>query len=82
VSKRLVPRYNEVVEVYRIDRSGRRGYANLATNVGIEDADIKRLASLRAIEAAAGRASLLPVGMKESYAKIGKIIWSLLRASR
>jgi hypothetical protein len=57
VYERLQPSNEEVIEVYGIGRSGRRGYATHATNVGISDADIKRLVRCRVIEGAAGRAA-------------------------
>jgi hypothetical protein len=67
VPERLLPRDKEVVDVYVIGRSGRRGYATRAINLGI-DADIKRLARRRVIEASTGRAASLPGGTAESYA--------------
>jgi hypothetical protein len=82
VHERLLPIDEEVVKVYGIGRSGRQGYATHATSIGILDADIKILARSPAVEAAAGRAASLPGGMPESYAKIGQMRWSLLRASR
>jgi hypothetical protein len=53
VTERLLPREEDITVSHGIARSGRRGYATHATNVGIADADIKRLARWRAIEAAA-----------------------------
>jgi hypothetical protein len=82
VAERLLPREEDITVSHGIARSGRRGYATHATNVGIADADIKRLARWRAIEAAAGRAASLPGGTKEGYSEINQMIKSLLRASR
>jgi hypothetical protein len=62
VAKRLLLRDEDITVSHGIARSGRRGYATHATNVGIADADIKRLARWRTIETAAGRAALLPGG--------------------
>jgi hypothetical protein len=62
VAERLLPSDEDVTVSRGIARLGRRGYATHATNVGIADADIKRLARWRAIEAAAGRAASLPGG--------------------
>jgi hypothetical protein len=62
VDERLLPRDADITVSHGISRSGRRGYANHATNIGIADADINRLARWRAIEAAAGRAASLSGG--------------------
>jgi hypothetical protein len=70
VAERLLPREEDITVSHGIARSGRRGYATHTTNVGIADADIKRLARWRAIEAAAGRAASLPGGTKEGYSEI------------
>jgi hypothetical protein len=64
VAERLLPKDEDVTVSHGIARSGRRGYATHATNGGIVDADIKRLVIWRVIEAAAGRAGLLPGGRK------------------
>jgi hypothetical protein len=82
VVERLLPREEDITVSHGIARSGRRGYATHATNVGIADADIKRLARWRAIEAAARRAASLPGVTKEGYSEINQMIKSLLRASR
>jgi hypothetical protein len=82
VAERLLPREEDITVSHGIARSGRRGYATHATNVGIADADIKRLARWRVIEAAAGRAASLTGGTKEGYSAINQMIKSLLRASR
>jgi hypothetical protein len=78
----LLPRKEDITGSHGIARSGRRGYATHATNVGIADAHIKRLARWRAIEAAAGRAASLLGDTKEGYSEINQMIKSLLRASR
>jgi hypothetical protein len=62
VAGRVLLRDENVTVSIDIARSGRRGYATHATNVGIADADINRLVRWRAIEAAAGRAASLPGG--------------------
>jgi hypothetical protein len=62
VSERLLQRDEDITMSHGIARSGRRGYATHATNVGIADVDIQWLARWREIEAAAGRASSLPGG--------------------
>jgi hypothetical protein len=82
LAERLLPREEDITVSHGIARSGRRGYSTHATNVGIADAYIKRLARWRAIEAAAGRAVSLPGGTKEGYSEINQMIKSLLRASR
>jgi hypothetical protein len=82
VAKILFPREEDITVSHGIARSGRRGYATHTTNVGIVDADIKRLARWRAIEVAAGRAASIPGGTKEGYSEINQMIKSLLRASR
>jgi hypothetical protein len=81
VAERLLPREEDITVSHGIARSGSRGYATHATNVGIADADIKRLARWRAIEAVARRAASLPGGTKEGYYEINQMIKSLLRAS-
>jgi hypothetical protein len=53
-----------------------------ATSIGISDVNMKRLTRWRSIESAAGRAASLPGGTKESYAEIGQMLRSLIRASR
>jgi hypothetical protein len=82
VAERLLPREDDITASHGIARSRRRGYATHAMNVGIADADIKRLARWRAIEAVARRAASLPGGTKEGYSEINQMIKSLLRASR
>jgi hypothetical protein len=49
VAKRVLPREEYITVSHGIARSGRRGYATHATNVGIADVDIKRLATWRSI---------------------------------
>jgi hypothetical protein len=70
VAERLYPRDDDITVSHGIARSGRRGYATHATNVGIADADINELARLRAIEAAARRAASLPGGGLRSDTRI------------
>jgi hypothetical protein len=82
VSERFLHREEDITVSHGIARSGRRGYATHATNVGIADKDIKRLARWRAIEAAAEKAASLPGGTNEGYSEINQMIKSLLRASR
>jgi hypothetical protein len=81
VADRLLPRDEDITVIHGVARSGRRGFATHATNVGISDADIKRLVRWRAIEAAAGRAVSLPRGTSEGYSEINQMIIPLLRAS-
>jgi hypothetical protein len=50
VAERLFQRDEDITVSHGIARSGRRGYAAHATNVGIVDADIKRLARWRVID--------------------------------
>jgi hypothetical protein len=64
VAERLLPRDEDITVSHGIARSGRRGHATHATNIGIADADIKRLARWSAIEAAARRAASLPGGLR------------------
>jgi hypothetical protein len=80
VAERCLPREEDITVSHGIARSGRKGYATHATNVGIADADIKRLARWRALEAATGRAASLQGGNKEGYSEINQMIKSLLRA--
>jgi hypothetical protein len=82
VAERVLPREEDITVSHGIARSGRRVYATHATNVGIADADIKRLARWRVIEAATGRSASLLGGTKEGYSEINQMIKSLLRASR
>jgi hypothetical protein len=82
VTERLLLRDDDNTVSHGIARSERRGYATHATHVGISDADIKRLARWRAIEAVAGRAASLPGGDNEGYSEINQMIKSLLIASR
>jgi hypothetical protein len=82
VAERLLPREEYITVSHGILRLRRRGYATHAMNVGIADADIKRLARCKAIEAAAGRAASLPRGTKEGCSEINQMIKSLLRSSR
>jgi hypothetical protein len=62
VAEILIPRYEDITVSRGIARSGRGGYGTHATNVGIADADIQRLARWRVIEAAARKAASLPLG--------------------
>jgi hypothetical protein len=82
VAERLLPREEDITVIHGIARSGRRGYATHATNVGIGNAYIKRLARWRAIEAATRRAASLPGDTKKGYSEINQMVKSLLRASR
>jgi hypothetical protein len=82
VAERMLPNNEDITVSHGITRSGRRGYATHDTNVGIVDADIKRLARCWVIDAATGRADSLPGGTKEGYSEINQVDKSLLRASR
>jgi hypothetical protein len=81
VEERLLPKDEDVLEVFGIGCSIRRGYATHDTNVGISDMDIKRLVRWRAIEAAVGKSASLPGGTKEHYSEINQMIRTILRAS-
>jgi hypothetical protein len=81
VAESLLPKYEDITMSHGIARSGKRGYATHATNVGIADADINRLARWRAVEAASGIDASLPGSTKEGYSEINQMIRSLLRAS-
>jgi hypothetical protein len=59
----------------------RRGYATHATNEGISDKDIQRLARWRSIENAGGKQANLG-GTKEGYSDIMQMLKTLLRATR
>ena len=78
---RVLPKSTDVAGDYGIGRSGRRGYATHATNEGISDADVKRLARWRNIENAGGKQANLG-GTKEGYSDIMMMLKTLLRASR
>jgi hypothetical protein len=82
VAERLLPKDEYITVSHGIARSGRRGYANHAINVGRADAGIKGLARWRTIETAAGRATSLRGGKQEGYSEINQMIRYLLRASR
>jgi uncharacterized damage-inducible protein DinB len=77
----LFPRDEDITVSRGIARSGRRGYATQATNMGIVDADLKWLARLRATEAPTGRAASLPEDTKEGYWEVNQMIRSLLQAA-
>jgi hypothetical protein len=79
--ERILPRNTVVQTEYGIGRTMRRGYATHATNEGISETDIQRLARWRMIENAAGKQSSLG-GTKEAYSDIMMMLKSLLRATR
>jgi hypothetical protein len=69
--------------MFELGRSGRRGYSTHAsTNMVILDADIKRLARWRYIEAAGGKAPSFAVCWRyctnESYQELNLVIKTLL----
>jgi hypothetical protein len=77
----LIDPNEDVGEVYGIGRSCRRGYTTHATNVGIKDVDIKRLARWRNVENSDGRAGVQG-GTKEHYSEITQMLKTLLRATK
>jgi hypothetical protein len=77
----LIDGNEDVGEIYGMGRSCRRGYTTHATNVGIRDADIKRLARWRSIENSDGSAGYLG-GTKENYSEITQMLKTLLRATQ
>ena len=79
--ERLLPKATVVHVEYGSGRSGRRGYATHATNQGISDKDIERLARWRSIENAGGKQANVG-GTKESYSDIMQMLRTLLRATR
>jgi hypothetical protein len=79
--ERLLPKATVVSEEYGSGRSGRRGYATHATNEGIAEKDVQRLARWRSIENAGGKQANLG-GTKESYSDIMLMLKTLLRATR
>jgi hypothetical protein len=79
--ERLLPRDTDVPAEYGIGRSSRRGYTTHATNEGISEPDIKRLARWRSVENAGGKRANVG-GTKEGYVDIMMMLKSLLRATR
>jgi hypothetical protein len=79
--ERLLPKDTVVHVEYGSGRSGRRGYATHATNEGISEKDIERLARWRSIENAGGKQANVG-GTKESYSDIMQMLKTLLRATR
>ena len=79
--ERLLPKSTNVPMEYGSGRSGQRGYATHATNEGISDKDIERLARWRSIENAGGKQANVG-GTKESYSDIMQMLKTLLRATR
>ena len=79
--ERLLPKATVVQTEYGIGRSMWRGYATHATNEGISEKDIQRLARWRMIENAGGKQANLG-GTKEAYSDIMQMLKTLLRATR
>ena len=77
----ILPKDIDIAAEYGVGRSGRRGYATHATNQGISDPDIMRLARWRSIENAGGKKGNVG-GTKESYSDITMMLKSFLRATR
>jgi hypothetical protein len=73
---------DDVPSLYELSRSLRRGYATQPTNMGIADADQKRLARWRYVESADGRSPKFQGGTKESYSDINLMLKTLLRATK
>jgi hypothetical protein len=70
IAERWLPRDEDTTVSHGIARSVGRGYATHATNVGIADADTKRLDRWRVVEAVTGRAASLPGGGLRRYTLI------------
>jgi hypothetical protein len=79
--ERLLPKATVMNEEHGSGRSGRRGHATHATNKGVLDKDVKRLARWRSMENAGGKQTNVG-GTKESYSDIVQMLKTLLRATR
>jgi hypothetical protein len=77
----LLPKDTVVQTEYGIGRTMRRGYATHATNEGISEKDVQRLARWRMVENAGGKQANLG-GTKEAYSDIMQMLKTLLRATR
>jgi hypothetical protein len=77
----LDPEY-DIPALYGLSRSLRQGYATHATNMGLADADQKRLARWRFVESADGRTPNFQGGTKESYSDFNLMLKTLLRATK
>jgi hypothetical protein len=66
VATRLLNLEDDVPALCRLSRSSRRGYTTHPTNMGIGDADQKRLVRWRYVETAEGHTPNFQGGMKES----------------
>jgi hypothetical protein len=62
VAERLLPMEEDITVSHGIARSGRRGYATHATNVGIADADIKHKILTQSLAAVVKRPPRCSVG--------------------
>jgi hypothetical protein len=75
---RLLGNDDGVIGVFGL---GRRGYSTCASNMGISEADTKRLARWRSTEATVGNASSFAGGTKAIYQEIKLKMNTLLLAS-
>jgi hypothetical protein len=81
VASRLLDLEDDVPTLYGLSRSLRQGYATHATNMGIADADQKRLSRWWYVDSADGRTPNFQRGTKESYSDINLMLKTLLRAT-
>jgi hypothetical protein len=82
VATRLLDPEDDVPAIYGFRRSLRRVYSTHAINMGIADADQKRLARWRYVDSADGRTPDFQGGTKESYSDINLMLKTLLRATK
>jgi hypothetical protein len=82
VATRYLDPEDDVPAIYGLSRSLRRGYATHATNMGIADADQKRLSRWPYVDSADGRTPNFQGGKKESYSNINLMLKTLLRATK
>jgi hypothetical protein len=81
VAARLLDTEDDVPALYGLRRSLRRGYATHTTNLGIADANQKRLGRWWYVESADGRTPKFQGGTKESYSNTNLMLKTLLRAT-
>jgi hypothetical protein len=73
---------DDVPALYGLSQYLRWGYATHTTNMGIAEADQKRLARWWYVESADGRTPNFQGGTKESYSDINLMLKTLLRATK
>jgi hypothetical protein len=81
LSERSLPKAAVVPTEHGIGKTMRRGHATHATNEGVSDEDIQRLARWRSIENAGGKQEHSG-GAKEGCSDIMQMLKTLLRATR